>query len=85
MTNVGNAQNELTSSQVAKEIEALREKLASRPTVRKLDDGVESARGAVIKCLLDNDRKPLNCWQEVSAFKQEVARMEKEWVEKIIR
>ncbi|EFQ98350.1 hypothetical protein MGYG_01383 [Nannizzia gypsea CBS 118893] len=74
----------VSSGRVAKEIESLRESLASRPTIRKLDPELESAREGVVKCLRDNQKRPLDCWQEVDTFKREVARLEKEWVQKMI-
>ncbi|KAF9879568.1 duf1690 domain-containing protein [Colletotrichum karsti] len=69
---------------VSKEVEALRAKLADRKKIRELPEGVEAARGAVVRCLRDNDRRPLDCWREVEAFKEEVKRLEKGWVEKVI-
>ncbi|KXH50490.1 hypothetical protein CSAL01_08302 [Colletotrichum salicis] len=69
---------------VKKEVEALRAKLAERKKVRDLPEAVETARGNVVRCLRDNDRRPLDCWQEVEAFKVEVKRLEKGWVEKIV-
>ncbi|KAF3491382.1 uncharacterized protein GIQ15_00899 [Arthroderma uncinatum] len=74
----------VSSGKVAKDIESLRESLASRPTIRKLDTELESAREGVVKCLRDNQKRPLDCWQEVDTFKREVARLEKEWVQKMI-
>jgi altered-inheritance-of-mitochondria protein 13 len=52
--------------------------------VREIPDGVESARSDVVRCLRDNDRRPLDCWKEVEAFKEEVRRLEKGWVEKVV-
>lgn len=75
---------DVSSKAVAQEIESLRTKLAERKTVRELDPGVEKAREDVVSCLRGNDRRPLDCWQEVDAFKKEVARMEKKWVEKVV-
>ncbi|GKT96335.1 DUF1690 domain-containing protein [Colletotrichum tofieldiae] len=69
---------------VAKEIEALRAKLAERKKVRDLPEGVETARSNVVRCLRENDRRPLDCWKEVEAFKEEVKRLEKGWVEKVV-
>lgn len=66
------------------EVEALRAKLAERKQVRALPEGVEKARGEVVRCLRENDRRPLDCWKEVEAFKEEVKRLEKGWVEKVI-
>ncbi|KDN67138.1 hypothetical protein CSUB01_04059 [Colletotrichum sublineola] len=69
---------------VAKEIEALRAKLSERKKVRELPESVETARGNVVRCLLEHDRRPLDCWKEVEAFKEEVKRLEKGWVEKVV-
>ena len=66
------------------EIAALRTKLAERRRVHEMDEGVEKAREEVVKCLTVNDRRPMNCWQEVESFKKEVARLEKGWVERIV-
>lgn len=68
---------------VGKEVEELRRKLEERKQVRALPDGVEKARGEVIRCLRENDRRPLDCWQEVENFKAEVKKLEKGWVEKV--
>lgn len=65
-------------------MEALRAKLESRRQVRQLPESVEQARGEVVRCLRDNDRRPLDCWKEVEAFKEEVRRLEKGWVEKVV-
>ncbi|KAK3336920.1 hypothetical protein B0T19DRAFT_471920 [Cercophora scortea] len=73
-----------TRQTVSKEVEALRAKLEERRKVRQLPDSVEAARGDVVRCLRENDRRPLDCWKEVEAFKEEVRRLEKGWVEKVI-
>lgn len=52
--------------------------------MRDLPEGVESARSEVVRCLRENDRRPLDCWEEVEAFKREVKNWEKGWVEKVI-
>lgn len=67
-----------------KEVEALKKKLESRRKVREIPDSVESARSDVVRCLRDNDRRPLDCWKEVETFKEEVRRLEKGWVEKVV-
>jgi len=41
------------------------------------DKGVMAAKDGVVKCLRENDRRPLDCWREVEAFKREVGRLEK--------
>jgi altered-inheritance-of-mitochondria protein 13 len=69
---------------VSKEVEALKQKLESRRKVRAVPDSVEAARGEVVRCLREKDRRPLDCWKEVEAFKEEVRRLEKGWVEKVV-
>lgn len=69
---------------VSKEVEELRHKLQERKQLRTLPDGVRNARGELIRCLCENDRRPLDCWQEVENFKAEVKKLEKGWVEKVI-
>nr|7PV0_A Chain A, MICOS complex subunit MIC60,MICOS complex subunit MIC60-MIC19,Mic60-Mic19 [Thermochaetoides thermophila DSM 1495]7PV0_B Chain B, MICOS complex subunit MIC60,MICOS complex subunit MIC60-MIC19,Mic60-Mic19 [Thermochaetoides thermophila DSM 1495]7PV0_C Chain C, MICOS complex subunit MIC60,MICOS complex subunit MIC60-MIC19,Mic60-Mic19 [Thermochaetoides thermophila DSM 1495]7PV0_D Chain D, MICOS complex subunit MIC60,MICOS complex subunit MIC60-MIC19,Mic60-Mic19 [Thermochaetoides thermophi len=49
---------------------------------RPLPESVEKARSEVVRCLREHDRRPLNCWQEVEAFKEEVRKLEKGWVDK---
>jgi len=78
------AAKQLSRAQVQEEIAALHAKLAERHKVREVDEGVEKAREEVVKCLTANDRRPLNCWQEVESFKREVARLEKGWVDRIV-
>ncbi|TGJ78272.1 hypothetical protein E0Z10_g10490 [Xylaria hypoxylon] len=70
---------------VSAEVEALRARLDKRKQLRPLPETVEKARGDVVRCLLDNDRRPLDCWQEVEAFKEEVRKLEKSWVDKVVR
>ncbi|WYZ39377.1 hypothetical protein EsH8_III_001291 [Colletotrichum jinshuiense] len=77
-------ENQRSHDAVAKEVEALRAKLADRKKVRDLPESVETARGNVVRCLRENDRRPLDCWKEVEAFKEEVKRLEKGWVEKVV-
>ncbi|KAK0633586.1 hypothetical protein B0T14DRAFT_533776 [Immersiella caudata] len=80
------AESELkvTRQTVSKEVEALRAKLQERKKVRELPEGVEAARSEVVRCLRENDRRPLDCWKEVEAFKEEVRRLEKGWVDKVV-
>ncbi|KAI8632647.1 DUF1690-domain-containing protein [Xylariaceae sp. FL1651] len=70
---------------VSAEVEALRARLDKRKQLRPLPESVERARGDVVRCLLENDRRPLDCWQEVEAFKEEVRRLERSWVDKVVR
>lgn len=69
---------------MSKAIENLRAKLEERKQVRQLPDSLESARNDVVRCLRENDRRPLDCWREVEAFKEEVRRLEKGWVDKVV-
>ena len=69
---------------MSKEVEALRQKLENRKQVRDIPASVETARGEVVRCLRENDRRPLDCWREVEAFKEEVRRLERGWVEKVV-
>ena len=70
---------------VSKEVETLRARLEKRKQLRQLPDSVEAARGEVVRCLMEHDRRPLDCWKEVETFKEEVRRLEKQWVEKVVR
>lgn len=76
--------DEPSRQSVAREIESLRHKLQERRKVRDLPESVERTRNEVVRCLRENDRRPLDCWQEVEAFKKEVKNWEKGWVEKVI-
>lgn len=49
-----------------------------------MDEGVQKARTGVVACLRGNDRRPLDCWEEVEAFKREVARLEEGFVDRIV-
>lgn len=58
-----------------KEIDLLKKKLGERK-VKEDDQGVKKARDEVVSCLTTNDRRPLDCWREVEAFRREVGRLE---------
>lgn len=73
----------LTSFSLSKEIDELRHKLEERKQVRDLPEDVKTARSQVIQCLRENDRRPLDCWQEVEKFKAEVKKLEQSWVDKV--
>jgi altered-inheritance-of-mitochondria protein 13 len=70
---------------VQNDVQELRKKLEGRKKLTQVDEGVERAKGEVVRCLRDNDRRPLDCWREVEAFKEEVRRLEVGWVEKVVR
>ena len=69
-----------------KEIEELRKKLQQRKLREDVigDKAVEKAKQEVVTCLRVNDRRPLDCWKEVEAFKREVGRLEKEFLGRIL-
>lgn len=46
------------------------------------DEKVERAKDQVVACLRKNDRRPLDCWQEVETFKAEVVRLERSFVDR---
>jgi altered-inheritance-of-mitochondria protein 13 len=69
---------------VLKEIERLRSKLESRKKLTALDENVERAKSEVVNCLRLHDRRPLDCWKEVEGFKQEVAKLEQAFVDKVV-
>lgn len=73
-----------TRHTVSKEVAALRAKLEERRRLRDVPSSVVEARGEVVRCLRENDRRPLDCWREVEHFKEEVRRMEYGWVDKVI-
>lgn len=69
-----------------KEIETLRRTLGERKIREEVDadKGVKKAKAEVVQCLRINDRRPLDCWEEVEAFKREVGRLEKGFVERVV-
>lgn len=79
-----NADDGPSRQAVSKEVEALRAKLESRKKLREIPESVETARSEVVRCLRENDRRPLDCWKEVERFKAEVKRLEETWVEKVV-
>jgi len=70
---------------VAKEIMDLKTKLEQRKRADKASPEVEKAKESMVQCLRMNDRRPLDCWQEVEQFKREVGRLERGFVEKVGR
>ncbi|KAI2637960.1 DUF1690-domain-containing protein [Hypomontagnella submonticulosa] len=78
------AEQQKSQPAVSKEVEALRARLHKRKQLKPLPDSVEQARGEVVRCLQENDRRPLDCWKEVEAFREEVRRLEKGWVDKVV-
>jgi len=75
----GDRKSDLGRQSVQREIEGLKKKLQQRKIKEEVvgDMGVVAAKDGVVKCLRENDRRPLDCWREVEAFKREVGRLEK--------
>jgi MICOS complex subunit MIC19 len=76
---------QLSRDSVSKEIDGLRKKLAGRKKLEQMDPEVERAKNDLVQCLRLNDRKPLDCWAEREAFKREVAKLERRFVERTVR
>jgi altered-inheritance-of-mitochondria protein 13 len=74
-----------SNESVNKEVAALRAKLDSRKKLEQLPPNVERAKEELVSCLRTNDRRPLDCWQEVEKFKTEVGKLEKAFIEKAAR
>lgn len=76
---------DLSSQNMEKEIVSLKEKLKRRRVKDDVvkDTGVEKAKGELVDCLRLKDRRPLDCWKEVHAFKEEVGRLEKGFLGKV--
>ncbi|RMX76789.1 hypothetical protein D0869_10405 [Hortaea werneckii] len=70
---------------VARAIMDLKTKLEQRKRTEKASPEVEKAKESMVQCLRMNDRRPLDCWQEVEQFKREVGRLERGFVEKVGR
>merc|ERR1711881_83779 len=70
---------QLSHGSVCQEIADLKKK------VEEVDEGVTRAKEELVQCLRVNDRRPLDCWKEREAFKREVGRLEREFVERTVR
>lgn len=75
---------DVSRDSVMSEIDQLRSRLDTRRKLAELDEGVARAKADVVSCLRLNDRRPLDCWKEVDAFKREVAKMEAAFVDRIV-
>ncbi|KAF7592082.1 hypothetical protein BBP40_000687 [Aspergillus hancockii] len=75
---------DVSHKSVNSEIEELRAKLEGRRKLVEIDESVEKAKSNVVNCLRLNDRRPLDCWQEVDAFKKEVAKLEEAFVDRVV-
>lgn len=70
---------------VSKDIAELKSKLQKRKQVEKMEPSLEKAKDGLVACLRTNDRRPLDCWQEVETFKKEVAKLEQRFVDRAMR
>jgi altered-inheritance-of-mitochondria protein 13 len=84
----GDRLRDLGRESVLREIQTLKHKLK----FRKLTEGVVgdasevgNVKEKLVKCLRENDRRPLDCWQEVQQFKSEVARLERGFLGKVMQ
>ncbi|MCJ1336611.1 hypothetical protein MMC09_001889 [Bachmanniomyces sp. S44760] len=73
----------LSRTSVQNEIDDLKRRLEKRKIKEGVAGGdkeVEKARGEVVRCLRVNDRRPLDCWDVVERFRNEVGRLEGGWL-----
>jgi MICOS complex subunit MIC19 len=82
----GEKSRDLGRESVLREIEELRGKLKQRKLREDVigDKAVGKARDEVVACLRLNDRRPLDCWKEVEAFKREVGRLERGFLGRVL-
>ncbi|EKD15247.1 hypothetical protein MBM_06463 [Drepanopeziza brunnea f. sp. 'multigermtubi' MB_m1] len=81
----GDQLRQLGREAVQNDVAELKRKLEGRKKLADVGEGVEKAKSEVVRCLRENDRRPLDCWKEVEGFRREVKRLEDTWVEKIVR
>jgi altered-inheritance-of-mitochondria protein 13 len=83
----GDKIRDLSRESVQKEIETLKVKLKQRQLKEDVvkDEGVNKAREDVVSCLKTNDRRPLDCWREVEAFRREVGRLEGAFLGRVLK
>ncbi|KAI5274691.1 hypothetical protein E4T47_02276 [Aureobasidium subglaciale] len=74
-----------SNDSVSKEVAELRSKLERRKSLDKTDVAVEKAKEGLVQCLRLNDRRPLDCWEQVETFKAEVAKLEAKFVDRALR
>lgn len=61
----------LSFSKINSELIKLNEKLTTKESsFLKLSDEVVKAKQEIVKCLKDNQGRPLNCWDEVKNFEK---------------
>jgi len=57
-------------------LEELKSKLDARPSRLQVDPPVMTSKEALVNCIVDNKDRPLNCWDEVEAFKNQIRAFE---------
>lgn len=82
----GEGARDLGRESVQKEIDSLKAKLKGRRMKQGVveDKEVEKVKEKMVDCLRLNDRRPLDCWEEVEAFKKEIGRLEKVFLGKVM-
>jgi altered-inheritance-of-mitochondria protein 13 len=81
----GETLRDLGRDAVQNDVVELKKKLERTKKMADVDEGVEKAKAEVVRCLRENDRRPLDCYKEVERFREEVRRLEGVWVEKVVR
>lgn len=68
------------------DIEKLKGKLKERQLKEDImkDGDINKAKEKLVACLRLNDRRPLDCWKEVEAFKSEVGRLEGAFLRRVL-
>lgn len=75
---------QLDRNTVSRSVSELAEKLATQTRISEESETIKKAESSMVRCLRLNDRRPLDCWKEVADFKNEVARLEKSFVGKVV-
>jgi len=73
-----------SNDSVSKEVAELRNKLERRNKPGQTDASLEKAKEGLVQCLRLNDRRPLDCWEQVETFKAEVAKLEQKFVDRAL-
>ncbi|KAI9500455.1 hypothetical protein GGI25_006044 [Coemansia spiralis] len=74
-------ERQASTTELLNEIRDITQQISSSPTSKSqtFTRSIQ-ARDRVTSCLKDNSERPLNCWKEVSDFKNLVATLESEFV-----
>lgn len=69
----GHSEQELSSKGLSDKVTSLNERLNSlkEAQTRKLsNEEIKTSKEVLVKCLIENEGKPLNCFEEIQAFKK---------------